>query len=122
MSSRLDLAAGKDDSARRFPRVGMSRRMVRSRYHSTGRQVRSLAAQFEVTMFKLPNNQNERISQALAGRVCTIDRDTYISRSFGRAKNGLPPKYFVHVGEKSFAIRAWTDQEAIDLANQKINR
>lgn len=73
-------------------------------------------------MFKLPDNQNERISQALAGRVCTLAKDTYISRSNGRAKNGLPPKYFVHAGESSFVIRAWTDQEAIDLANQKITK
>lgn len=71
-------------------------------------------------MFKLPDNQNDRIIQAFAGRLCTVSEDTYISRSHGRAKNGLPPKYFVHAGDSSFVIRAWTDQEAIDLANQKI--
>lgn len=71
-------------------------------------------------MFKLPEDQNERIIQALSGRVCTLSDDAYIYRSNGRSKNGLPPKYFVHVGEKTFVIRAWTDQEAVDQANHKI--
>ncbi len=74
-------------------------------------------------MFRLPENQDDHIDQFLLSRVCTMPNGAYIRRSGGRAKNGLPPKYFVHVDETHhFVIRAWTDQEAVDLANQKLTK
>ncbi len=70
-------------------------------------------------MFVLPKTPTERIDQALAGRLCTATTGAYISRSGGRRKSGRPTKYFVHISDdRHYTITAWTDEEAIQKANE----
>jgi hypothetical protein len=71
-------------------------------------------------MFTLPEDQGERIEQALAQRVCTAADGSYIRRSYGRRRAGRNPKYVVHlVSGKSFVITAPDDGAAVDIANKR---
>jgi 5-deoxy-D-glucuronate isomerase len=72
-------------------------------------------------LFELPTDKDERIRQGLAGRVCTTTGGSYIRRSSGRRMATSKPRYSVHVeGGTSFLVRAWTDSEAVAIANKHI--
>ena len=68
----------------------------------------------------------DRFRNLFAGKVVVaIEPETGIELvvSRGRAKRGGPPNYIlIAFDSRNPRIKAWSDDEAIDLANQKLTR
>lgn len=74
-----------------------------------------------MTKFALPVTATERIDQALRHRICTAGDGSYIYRSNGRRKMGRPANYYVsRPGAMPIRIQAFTDDEAVQLANERL--